>query len=87
MIVERKNSKFLKCHVYIFVLFLIEKCVFKYRSRSQSSSSCLVAARLNYSSDTISRLNFKKKINAEVGPKILLKRDNLRRKRASKIVQ
>ena len=45
----------------------------KYRSRSQSSPSCLVAARLNYSSDTIIRLNFKKEIKVEIEPKILLR--------------
>ena len=56
-----KEFKVLKCFVKIFVLFLIEGAWFKYLSRSQSFLSYSVAVRTNYSGDTISRLNFKKK--------------------------
>ena len=70
-----KEFKVLKCSVNIFVQFVIEKCVVsKYLSRSQSSPSCLVAARLNYSSDTISRLNFKNKIRVKIEQKFYCKR-------------
>ena len=57
----------------IFVLFLIEGAWFKYLSSSQSFPSYQVAVRTNYSSEIISRLNFKKKkIKVEIEPKILL---------------
>ena len=49
-----------------------EVCGSMYLSKSQSSPRCLVVARLNYSSDNISRLNFKNKIKIEIEPKILL---------------
>ena len=44
----------------------------KYLSRRQSSPSCLVAVKRNYSSDTTTDLNFKNKIKVEIEPKILL---------------
>ena len=45
---------------YIFSVLDRGMCGLKYLSRSQSFPSYQVATRLNYSSDTTSRLNFKK---------------------------
>ena len=47
-------------------------CDSKYLSRNEPLPSCSVVARHNYSSDNISRLNFKNKIKVEIEPKILL---------------
>ena len=57
---------------YICFVHDQEVCGSMYLSRSQSSPSYSVVARLNYSSDTISGLNFKKKNRVEIGTKILL---------------
>ena len=61
MIDERKNLKFQVFCKYICSVLNREVRVLKYFGRSQSSPSCLVVVKINYSSDTISRLNFKKK--------------------------
>ena len=60
-----KEFKVLKCLVNIFVLLLIEKCVVQ-SMLVEANLSHLVAARLNYSSDTISCLNFKNKIKVAI---------------------
>ena len=60
-----KEFKVLKCLVNIFVLLLIEKFVVQ-SMLVEANLSHLVAARLNYSSDTTSCLNFKNKIKVEI---------------------
>ena len=56
-----KEFEVLNCSVNIFVLFHREVHGSKHFSRSQFLPSCYVAVRPNYSSDTLSRLNFEKK--------------------------
>ena len=54
---------------YICSVFDREVLGLKYLSESQSFTSYLVATRLNYSSDTICRLNFTNKIKIEIESK------------------